>query len=86
MKLERLGYIYEYRKDPVPGVHARKRIGSYYRSFRTMNERRAFFACDEKLVRGSRRPKSLPNNWDDEVVTKMCTRSWKRTKKQKQWM
>jgi len=67
---------YIYRYDPVPGTgHAR--LGRYiYRSQRTFQERKQFFACPPLLVRGSRRPCNLPDDWDD--IGYKTLRSWKK--------
>ena len=85
--------FFEYRKDPVPGIHRYKhRIGCWYRQIENMGEKRRWFADQETLkehgfkVRYSRSPRTLPDAWDDYPKAKNYDRGWKRSKKRKQWM
>jgi hypothetical protein len=60
----------------------------YYRSPKTLNERRQVDACvvDEHspAIRGKRTKCNLPTSWDDRLVH--FDRSWKQKKVRKQWM
>jgi hypothetical protein len=60
----------------------------YYRSPKTLNERRQVDACkvDEHspAIRGKRTKCNLPTSWDDRLVH--FDRKWKRKKVRKQWM
>lgn len=60
----------------------------YFRCPRTKNEMKQFFASDINeipiTVRGCRRPKSLPNAWDDYYRSNMTLRNWKAYRKT-QW-
>jgi len=78
--------VFEYRFDPVPGIHKfRKCARKWYRRIDCMDEKRAWFNA-EGLGRVSRSPWNLPDAWDDRPVAKDLIRSWKRTKKRKQYL
>lgn len=55
----------------------------YLRYPRTKNEMKQFYAsieneCDISIVvRGRRRPKNLPNAWDDIYRSNLSPRNWK---------
>lgn len=77
-----------YRYDPVPYTGGRKgykRGNRWYCNLNTQQERKWYFSCPE-LVRDKRKPKYLPTRRDEVINSKMHTYSWKRTKKEKQWM
>ena len=77
-----------YRYDPIPntgGYKGYKRNTRWCRHVNTQQERKWYFAYPE-FVRTKRNFKKLPSRWDDLKNSKMSTRSWKRTKKEKQWM
>jgi len=83
----KLGHPYRYRVDPVPHIH-KYGNGHYYRLVATTNERKQWYNAIEQGVTPRRRrsPRLLPNAWDDRVISTQGNRSWKRQKKQKQWM
>ena len=74
-----------FRIDPVPYTKKYKRIGSCFRHVRTYNELKSYEASDVR-IRGKRSIPNLPTAWDDVYNSNMSIRSWKRTKKKKQWM
>lgn len=78
----------EFRREPVQ--YTGKRSNSrYYRMIRTFNECRQNSAVEiQDYVRVARKPKSLPDNRNDDFVRSRCkSKSWKDcTKKRKQWM
>ena len=74
-----------FRIDPVPYTKKHKRIGSCFRHVRTYNELKSYEASDVR-IRGKRSIPNLPTAWDDIYNSNMSIRSWKRTKKKKQWM
>jgi hypothetical protein len=76
---------YEYRKDPIPGIHKRKNHrGSWMRTGFCMNEKRAY---DKEFTRAKRKPKNLPDAWNDYPRADTLNKhSWKKQKKEKQWM
>ena len=74
-----------FRIDPVPYTKKYKRIGSCFRHVRTYNELKSYEASDIR-IRGKRSIPNLPTAWDDVYNSNMSIRSWKRTKKKKQWM
>ncbi len=78
-----------FRYDPIPHTgRNRWSFGHYYRSqIKTTNERRQSFACDPKYIRKKRNYVSLPNVWDDYPRSdRGHDKSWKKTKKKKQWL
>jgi len=81
---------FEYRCESVPGVHKKHR-GHFYRRIRTIPEKRAWFATvdqlqEEQLICKLRRsPRVLPDSWDDIKRNDYEDRSWKRTKRKRQW-
>lgn len=84
--MKKLKIWYKYRYDPVPYIHKyTNRVRSYYRHVRTTQELRWYYA-HKKYIRSKRSPKNLVNTWDDVYISDNYTRSWKRTKKSKQWM
>lgn len=75
-----------FRIDPVPSTgHYRNRVVNYYRRMRVTQEKRWAIAHKE-YVRGRRRKPSLPDPWDEYLVSKERIKGWKRTKKKRQWM
>lgn len=74
-----------FRIDPVPYTKKYRRIGSCFRHVRTYNELKSYEASDVR-IRGKRSIPNLPTTWDDVYNSNMSIRSWKRTKKKKQWM
>jgi hypothetical protein len=79
---------YRFRYDPVPYVRNYSGYGRYIKKPQSTQERRKYFdAVDQGVhVRGKRRAHLLPNAWDDDRIAAYEDRSWKRTKKRKQWM
>ena len=77
--------LFRFRIDPVPYTKKYKRIGSCFRHVRTYNELKSYEASDVR-IRGKRSIRNLPTAWDDVYNSNMSIRSWKRTKKKKQWM
>lgn len=76
---------WEFRKDPVPFTHKHKRYGRYFRHPKTLNEMKLNNDIEySSFVRPKRR--KLPTLWDDYYCSNLYDRSWKRTKKKKQWM
>lgn len=77
-----------YRFDPVPGIHNKKgRFACWYKKTKTMQERRRYYADGNDYVRGSRRDHNLPNAYDDYPRSdRFIKHSWKKVKKEKQWM
>lgn len=77
---------YEFRKDPVPGIHKNRRHrGSYLRHPKTTQERR--LSCDNEIkeyIKPSRNMMNLPNVYDD--IWRNRDHSWKAKKLEKQWM
>lgn len=53
-------------------------MGKYYRSMRTLQERRA---NQDWPVRGRRSPRMIPTAWDDIPRLDKDDRSWKRYRK-----
>ena len=86
-----LNHKYVYRFDPVPGTHKYKN-GRSWRHMRTTQEKRITYGHlqDNIHIRGKRRPRSLPDVWDDYYISYMNkygkSSSWKRNKKKKQYM
>lgn len=80
-------FKYEYRCDPVPGIHKYSNT-RFYRSQKTINEKRS--NCDIEIkdyIRPKRYYKNLIDPWDDYIISSKKDRSWKRTTKyKKQWM
>jgi len=74
-----------FRIDPVPYTNKYRRIGSCFRHVRTYNELKSYEASDVR-IRGKRSIRNLPTAWDDVYNSNLSIRSWKRTKKKKQWM
>lgn len=79
--------IYEFRKDPVPGVHNynNRHRGDWYRHPKTTGAKRKGFYKDEEYTFKDNKVKQLPNVYDDIVRHK--DKSWKTSCKiKKQWM
>ena len=74
-----------FRIDPVPYTKKYRHIGSCFRHVRTYNELKSYEASDVR-IRGKRSIPNLPTAWDNVYNSNMSIRSWKRTKKKKQWM
>lgn len=84
---KRLRGIYEYRRDPVPGVHNynNHHRGDWYRHPKTTGVKRKEFYRDEEYTFTDIKIKQLPNVYDDIVRHK--DKSWKTSCKiRKQWM
>jgi hypothetical protein len=76
---------YEFRCDPVPMIHRhRGHKGCYYRSMKTMQERKASLAAKEDEIpwRARRNFRNLPNAWDD--YPRFMQKNWKKFRKH-QW-
>ena len=90
----RIRMYYDFRQGPVPDIHKRKkRCGRYYRYIDCLKEKKKWFDAYYSLkefgiiINGRRNPTCLPDSWDDRRVGKsLIKKSWKRTKKRKQWM
>jgi hypothetical protein len=90
LKYKKRGVIncnYKFRYDPVPHTGHRKwSFKNFYKTPHTVQEKRWNTAHIE-YVRGSRHPSRLPNPWDDcPRSDAFIKRSWKKTKKRRQWM
>ena len=86
----KINFNYRFRVDPVPFIHKRPRrmFGCYYKTPRHINEKKQFYACDDKsLVRGKRTPINLPQPYDDVPRgDSFNKKSWKKSfKVRKQW-
>lgn len=77
----------KFRKDPVPGTgNCYTKYARYFRTrIHTFQEKREYFKYPE-LVRRKRSFKNIPDSYEDFRNATMQIRSWKRTKKRKQWM
>lgn len=76
----------KFRFDPIPHTGKCYSLGYLYRNIKTTQEKK--YACDSEhkpYIRGRRSFSNLPDAWD-EIPTSSIKRSWKRTKKRKQWM
>jgi hypothetical protein len=82
--LGRRNIQYRFRFDPVPGISNYNSLGKYFKKPRITQERRKSFEYPE-LIRPKRRATLLPDPWDDVHIDRP-KRSWKRTKKKKQYM
>jgi hypothetical protein len=82
--LGRRNIQYKFRFDPVPGISNYNNLGRTIKRPRTTQEKRKSFEHPE-LIRPKRGRRMLPDSWDD-IFRKCPKRSWKRTKKKKQWM
>ncbi len=85
---ERLAFIYRYRYDPVPGIHKLHNTHrKYFRNPRTTQEIRFSYSHKQFVkIRGKRSKNSLPKAYSDLTISDNRIKSWKRTKKRKQWM
>lgn len=84
---KRLMSNYEFRRDPVPGVHNynNHHRGDWYRRPKTTGTKRKEFYKDEEYTFRDVKIKHLPNLYDDLVRHK--DKSWKTSCKiKKQWM
>jgi hypothetical protein len=76
----------KYRVDPLIHMGKKWRRGrSAYRTPMTAQERRKSLACNKKFIRAKRNFKNLPNSYDD-ICYSRNGRTWKNSKKLKQWM
>lgn len=77
---------YEFRRDPVPGVHKRKyHIGCYYRHPLTRRSIAESIYVDEDYTFIDTKAKILPTTWDD--LARHKDKSWKTSYKvRKPWM
>jgi hypothetical protein len=81
-------YAFKYRCEPVPFIH--KKTGSYFKNWykipKIANEMKQFYG-NEEYVRGKRKPRNLPNPWDDFLRADSYVKySWKKSFKcRKQW-
>jgi hypothetical protein len=74
-----------YRFDPIPGSGESWYHPNINRNPKTTQERRHSFAYPE-FVRGKRRSRYLPHEWDEFTRTDYYDRSWKCcTKRKNQW-
>jgi hypothetical protein len=77
---------YQFRIDPVPGIHNISGSYRYFKHPRHMNEERAWYAS-EGFGRGKRSPRNLPDDWDDFQRGDVGSgKSWKNRKIKHQWM
>ena len=84
---KRLMNNYEFRRDPVPGVHNynNHHRGDWYRHPKTTGTKRKEFYRDEEYIFKDTKIKYLPSVYDDIVRHK--DKSWKTSCKiKKQWM
>jgi hypothetical protein len=73
---------FKFRCDPVPFTGRYKnRVRPCFRNPKTTNERRQVGS----YTRAKRSFSNLPNAWDDMQIADNYIRSWKRTKKTRQW-
>lgn len=70
-----------YRHDPIPHTGSNKRIGPYMRRPSCIGMYREQIAYKE-----FHRKRFIPNSYDDLRATNILDKSWKRTKKENQWM
>jgi hypothetical protein len=81
-------FFFNYRFDPVPFTGGYKNtVRSYYRHPKTTNERKQ--SCQkstQQYIRSKRNFKNLINSYDDPYIADNKIRSWKRTKKIRQWV
>jgi len=75
---------YKYRETPVPCINSH-RYRRLFRCPRTTQERR-FNEYHSIFVRGRRSTRNLPTAFDDLSNKSLCIRTWKRTKKTKQYL
>lgn len=83
------GPAFRFRAEPVPGIHKYKNsFRDCYRHPKTTQELRLVEPHSEYVrVRGKRTKNHLPTWYDDmPVADYRNSRSWKRTKKKRQWM
>jgi len=72
---------YKNKRIPVPRTGGRRTYyKTYYRTVKTANEARQYYACEDKsLIRCARTPLHLPDSWDD--VDRCREKNWKRQSK-----
>ena len=75
---------YKYRQGSVPGIHKHGHCVGF-RHPKTTQEKRQYFAYKD-FVRAKRKFNNLVTSWDDIYRSDILTRTWKNTKKKKQWM
>lgn len=78
---------FEFRKDPVPGIHVRhwnycRRVKKNKNYVARLLAYADLFPTDARL----RQLKYFVHSWDDDFTTSKGGKSWKKTKKRKQWM
>ena len=69
-----------YRKAPIPHTGKTRRIGHYLRCPSCIG-----FYRERESYPELNRPRFVPNSYDDLTVSNCMIRSWKRSKKKKQW-
>jgi len=75
---------YEYRSEPVPYVHSKRRIKCYRRPH-TSNEKRMACAPEvQEYIRPKRKYKNLVDS--RSLIPRHIDKSWKNKKIEKQWM
>ena len=85
------GYVFcdnifvTFRNGPIPWTGCNKRFGGGFKQPKTHQEMKQSLAYPE-FVRNKRKASALPNAWDDNYCTNILVKSWKRSKKKKQWM
>lgn len=75
---------YKYRQGSVPGIHKHGHCAEFRRP-KITQEKRQYFAHKE-FVRAKRNCNNLVSNWDDICRSNILSKTWKNTKKKKQWM
>lgn len=84
-----IGESFRFRAEPVPGIHRYPNtVRCYYRHPKTTQELRYVEPHSEFVrIRGKRSKRFLPTWYDDlPIADYRNSRSWKRTKKKRQWM
>lgn len=79
---------YRFRYDPVPGIHKyRQPWESTYRTFKNFLFLLKDADANGVWIRTKRNRKNLPNadGWENPIKNVIFSRSWKETKKAKQW-
>lgn len=83
------GEAFRFRAEPVPGIHKYKNsFRDYYRHPKTYQELRYVEPHSEFVnIRSKRAKRYLPTWYDDRpIADNRNARSWKKTKKKRQWM
>lgn len=69
-------FEFMYRKTPVPYTGKRRwRFKNFYRRPKTTQEKRLSYAYTN-YIRGRRKPRSLPDSWED--IPRFNTKNWKK--------